>query len=144
MLEVGTEIVSDIVRGGKRLLKYVFSKAKGLTVKVGTTLGNVLVRGSFSVQNPTELTQDFDVMSNGDDIDYFVSPELYERSTTVSTDGQRRKRQAATPTNATTNEVILYLSIVGLDDNNTFSLNTTIGDTTEAIPPSPTEAAGGE
>ena len=135
MLEVGTEIVSDIARGAKRLLKYLFSKAKGLTVKVGITRGNVLVRGSFSVQNPTELTQDFVVMSNGDEIDYFVSPELYEQSTTVNTDGQRRKRQA-TPTN----ELTLYLSIVGLDNNNTFSLNTTIGDTTEAIPPS----AGGE
>ena len=140
MLEVGTEIVSDVARGAKRLLKYLFSKAKGLTVKVGITVGNVLVRGSFSVQNPTELTQDFAVMSNGDEIDYFVSPELYERSTTVNTDGQRRRRQATTPTNATTDEVILYLSIVGLDNNNTFSLNTTIGDTTEAIPPS----AGGE
>ena len=144
MLEVGIEIVSDIVGGAKRLLEYVFSKAKGLTVKIGITRGNVLVRGSFSIQNPTELTQDFVVMSNGDEIDYFVSPELYERSTTVNTDGQRRKRQATTPTNATTDEVILYLSIVGLDNNNTFSLNTTIGDTTEAIPPSPTEAAGGE
>ena len=133
MLEVGTEIVSDVVRGGKRLFKYVVSKAEGLTVKVGITLGNVLVRGSFSVQNPTELTQDFVVTSNGDKIDYFVSPELYERSTTVNTDGQRRKRQATTPTN-TTNELTLYLSIVGLDNNNTFSLNTTIGDTTASIP----------
>ena len=133
MLEVGTKIVSKVTGGGKRLFKYVFSKAKGLTVKVGITLGNVLARGSFSVQNPTELTQDFVVTSNGDKIDYFISPELYEQSTTVSTDGQRRKRQATTPTNAT-NELTLYLSIVGLDNNNTFSLNTTIGDTTASIP----------
>ena len=129
MLRVGTKIVSNIARGAKRLLKYVYLKAEGLTVKVGITVGNVLVRGSFSVQNPTELTQDFVVTSNGDKIDYFVSPELYEQSTTVSTDGQRRKRQA-TPTN----ELTLYLSIVGLDNNNTFSLNTTIGDTTASIP----------
>ena len=129
MLRVGTKIVSNIARGAKRLLKYVYLKAEGLTVKVGIRLGNVLVRGSFSVQNPTELTQDFVVTSNGDKIDYFVSPELYEQSTIVNTDGQRRKRQA-TPTN----ELTLYLSIVGLDNNNTFSLNTTIGDTTASIP----------
>ena len=129
MSDVGTEIVGKVTGGGKRLFKYVFSKAKGLTVKVGITLGNVLARGSFSVQNPTELTQDFVVTSNGDKIDYFISPELYEQSTTVNTDGQRRKRQA-TPTN----ELTLYLSIVGLDNNNTFSLNTTIGDTTASIP----------
>ena len=142
MLEIGREIASRVAKGASRLLKYAFSRVRGMTIKVGITQGNVLARGSFSVQNPTELTQDFVVTSNGDKIDYFVSPELYERSTTVSTDGQRRKRQATTPTNATTDEGILYLSIVGLDDNNTFSLNTTIGDTTKAIPP--TEAAGGE
>ena len=113
-----------------------------MTIKVGITLGNVLVRGSFSVQNPTELTQDFVVMSNGGEIDYFVSPEAYEQSTTINTDGQHRKRQ--TMPNNTTDDFTLYLSVIGLNDNNTFTLNTTIGDTTEAIPPSPTDAAGGE
>ena len=142
MLEIGREIASRVAKGASRLLKYAFSRVRGMTIKVGITVGNVLVRGSFSVQNPTELTQDFVAMSNGGEIDYYVSPEAYEQSTTINTDGQRRKRQ--TMPNNTTDELTLYLAVIGLNDNNTFTLNTTTGDTTESIPPSPTKAAGGE
>ena len=52
-------------------------------------------------------------------------------STTVIDDSQqRRKRQV--PTNVTGSN--LYLSIIGVENNNTFSLNTTYGDTTDAVP----------
>ena len=101
-----------------------------MTIKINVDIGNVIVRGSFSVPNPTELTQDFVVMSDGSDIDYFVSPQLFESSTTVNNDSQqRRKRQA--PNNTTA--INLYLSIIGIDSNNTFSLNTTTGDTTDTV-----------
>ena len=75
-----------------------------------------MVRGSFTVQNPDALTQDFSVMSNGNGIDYFISPQLYIQSTTDDDDdddddGSRRKRQTSMP------------------NINTFALNTTFGDT---------------
>ena len=125
------EIASNVARGSMRLLQYAYSRIEGMTLKIDVTQGSLLVRGSFSVQNPTELTQDFTVTSNGNDIDYYISPGLYERSTTIDSGSQRRKRQAPIPTNAT--DLNVYLSIVGLDNNNTFILNTTIGDTTESI-----------
>lgn len=125
------EIASNVAKGSTRLLQYAYSLIEGMTLKIDVTQGSLLVRGSFSVQNPTELTQDFTVMSNGNDIDYYISPGLYERSTTIDSGSQRRKRQAPIPTNAT--DLNVYLSIVGLDNNNTFILNTTIGDTTENI-----------
>ena len=103
-----------------------------MTLKVNVTQGNLLVYGSFSVQNPNNLTQDFSVMSNGNDIDHFISPELLKQSTDRDGGGSRKKRQTPTPTNAT--DANVYLSIVGLNDNNTFVLNTTFGDTTESIP----------
>ena len=132
ILETGMEIATSISRGSSRLLQYEFP-SMGMTLKVDVTQGNLVVRGSFSVQNPNELTQDFSVMSNGNDIDYFISPELLRQSTdNGNNDGRRTKRQAPTPTNAT--DANVYLSIVGLNDNNTFVLNTTVGDTTESIP----------
>ena len=128
-MESGMEIATTIPKGSSRLLQYEFP-SEGMTVKVDVTQGNLLVRGSFNIQNPNVLTQDFSVMSNGNNIDYFISPELFRQSTTDN-DGRRTKRQAPTPTNATNGN--LYLSIVGLNDNNTFVLNTTFGDTTESI-----------
>ena len=128
------EIATSIPKGSSRLLQYEFPSV-GMTLKVAVTQGNLAVLGSFSVQNPNELTQDFSVMSNGNDIDYFISPELLRQSTTDDDDDDHRrhkKRQTSMPTNATNANV--YLSIVGLNDNNTFALNTTFGDTTESIP----------
>ena len=143
ILEIGRDIVSVVSKGVSRLFRYAFSKTLGMTIKIGIGLGDVLVRGSFSVQNPTELTQDFVAMSSKGVIDYFVSPKAYENSTAISTtDGQRQTM----PNNVTTDELTLYLAVIGLNDNNTFTLNTTTGDTTESIPPSPSEipTAGGE
>ena len=112
-----------------------------MTLKVNITQGDLLIRGSFTIHNPNELTQDFSVMSNGNDIDYFISPELLRQSTdNGNNDGQRTKRQAPTPTNAT--DANVYLSIVGLNDNNTFILNTTFGDNTESIPSIPPTQGG--
>ena len=125
------EIASNVAKGSTRLLQYAYSRIEGMTLKIDVTQGSLLVRGSFSIQNPTELTQDFTVMSNGNDIDYYISPELYEKSTTIDSGSQRRKRQTPIPTNAT--DLNVYLSIVGLDNNNTFILNTNIGDNTESI-----------
>ena len=128
------EIATTLPKGSSRLLQYEFP-SMGMTLKIDITIGNLAIRGSFSVQNPNELTQDFSVMSNGNDIDYFISPELYLQSTTDDDDGgSRRKRQTSIPTNITGANV--YLSVVGLNDNNTFVLNTTFGDTTEYIPTS--------
>ena len=112
-----------------------------MTLKVNVTQGNLLVYGSFSVQNPNNLTQDFSVMSNGNDIDHFISPELLRQSTdNRDGGGSRKKRQTPTPTNAT--DANVYLSIVGLNDNNTFVLNTTFGDTTESIPSTTSTSSG--
>ncbi|XP_019863493.1 PREDICTED: uncharacterized protein LOC109592497 [Amphimedon queenslandica] len=119
------EIATTLPKGSSRLLQYEFP-SMGMTLKIDIKLGNLVARGSFSVQNPNELTQDFFVMSNGNDIDYFISPELYIQSTTDDDDDGRH-----------TNDANVYLSIVGLNDNNAFVLNTTFGDTTESIPTTP-------
>ena len=130
------EIATTIPLGSSRLLQYEFP-SMGMTLKIEITMGNLVVRGSFNVQNPNEFTQDFVVMSNGKDIDFFISPEIMRQSTNNdNNDGRRTKRQAPIPTNINITGANVYLSIVGLNDNNTFVLNTTFGDTTEYIPSS--------
>ncbi|XP_019862223.1 PREDICTED: uncharacterized protein LOC109590790 [Amphimedon queenslandica] len=134
-LSIGNLITGYVGLKAFRLIKFSFPWRLGMTVKLAISAGDFIIRGSFCVPNPTELTQDFVVTSDGSDIDYFVSPELFESSTTVIDDSQqRRKRQA--PTNVTDSN--LYLSIIGVGNNNRFSLNTTYGDTTDAV-----SAAGG-
>lgn len=95
-----------------RLLEYKFPK-EGMTLKIDITQGQLIVYGSFSIRNPTVLTADFSIKSTSK-INYFISPELYSNSITVNNNISVR----------------VYLSLIGLQINNTFSLNTTFGNTT--------------
>ena len=101
-----------------------------MTISIDIVEGRIIVYGSFTIRNPTTLTADFFIQSGGSSgINYFVSPDLYERSTSRSSGGLgRRKRQA---------EKNVYLAIVGLMSNNSFTMNTTTGDTVPYVSPSP-------
>ena len=118
-------MTTSLSMGKSRLLLYSFTN-EGITLKVDITLGQVLVQGSFIIQNPTSLTADFSVTSTNSGIDYFISPALYQ-SSIGDLQTSRRRRQTGSTSNITAN---VYLSIEGLETNNTFSLNTTFGDTT--------------
>ena len=118
-------MTTSLSMGKSRLLLYSFTN-EGITLKVDITLGQVLVQGSFIIQNPTSLTADFSVTSTTSGIDYFISPALYQ-SSIGDLQTSRRRRQTGSTSNITAN---VYLSIEGLETNNTFSLNTTFGDTT--------------
>ena len=111
-----------------RLLQYPFPD-EGITLKIDITIGQIQVQGSFTIQNPTSLTADFSIQSTSAGIDYFISPDLYQ-SSTGGMQANRRRRQTGSPSNTTAN---VFLSIEGLDTNNTFSLNTTFGDTAPPI-----------
>ena len=106
------------------MLQYTFPD-EGLIIKINIISGRLLIYGSFSVRNPTLLTADFSIQSTSTGIDYFISPDLYQ-SSTGGMQTSRRRRQTGSQLNTTAN---VFLSIEGLDTNNTFSLNTTFGDT---------------
>ena len=119
--------INDIIEGTigirqVRLLQYQFP-SEGMTLKVDINWGQLQVYGSFSIRNPTVLTADFSVQNTSQGIDYFISPELYARSSTGI-----NKRQAST-----NSPVNLYLSLTGLQNNTEFFLNTTFGDTSDAM-----------
>ena len=119
---ISEPLTTSLGMGKSRLLQYPFPD-EGITLKVDITLGQVLVQGSFTIQNPTSLTADFSITSTNSGIDYFISPDLYQSSI----GGFQTSRRTGSPSNVTGN---VYLSIEGLQTNNTFSLNTTFGDTT--------------
>lgn len=125
IIDISAEIEGTIAGGAKRILEYIGFPDEGFTLEINIPVGGLQVYGSFEISNPTSLTADFE-FSVQIDINYFVSPEL--RPSTCDDVGMRRRRQA----NNVTLSNNLYLSIVGLEDNNTFSLNTTIGDTSSA------------
>ena len=66
------------------------------------------------------LTADFAIRSTSE-IDYFVSPELYDESVINYYDGENCQASG----NAS-----VFIRLVGQEDINTFSLNTTYNDTT--------------
>ena len=109
-----------------RLLQYAFP-VEGLTIKFVIVSGQLLIYGSFSVQNPTLLTADFSIQGTTTGIDFFISPEL--RQSVFDSQSNRRRRQTSSPSNTTGN---VFLSIEGLQSNNTFTLSTTLGDTTSS------------
>ena len=101
-----------------RLLQYAFP-SEGLTLVIDVTQGQIQVYGSFSIPNPTVLTADFSVQFTSRNNYFFVSPQLYQSTNTIIS------------TNSSTN---VYISLTGLQNNNVFSMNTTLDDTTP--PPS--------
>ena len=122
---ISEPLATTLGMGKFRLLQYPFPD-EGTTLKIDVTLGQVLVQGSFTIQNPTSLTADFSLTSTTSSIDYFISPDLYQ-SSTGGLQTSRQRRQTVSTSNITVN---VYLSIKGLQTNNTFFLNTTFGDTT--------------
>ena len=126
IVPISEPLRTSLGMGESRLLQYPFPD-EGITLKVDITLGQVLVHGSFTIQNPNSLTADFSITSTNNGINFFISPDLYHSSIGGS-QTIRERRQIGLPSITTTN---VYLSIEGLQTNNTFSLNTTFGDTSK-------------
>ena len=75
IVSVSDYLTASLCMGKSRLLQYPFPD-EGITLNVYTTLGQVQVQGSFTIENPTFLTADFSVTSTTSGIDYFISLAL--------------------------------------------------------------------
>ena len=109
--------------GEFRLLQYPFPD-EGITLKVYIISGQIQVHGSFTIRYPTSLTADFSITSTTDGIVFFISPDLYQSSTS-HLQTSRQRRQSGSPSNTTAN---VYLYIEGLQTNNTFYMIATPGE----------------
>ena len=123
----------------KLYLQY-FVPDDGFTIQVELDIGRVVVCGSNSLERPDcsySLTYDWRLeISKYEEL--FIGPDGFPSGVPIPS-------SATTPTNAPTQTILpttsaqngtqtnsnvsVYITIEGLDDDNTFSLNTTYGDT---------------
>ena len=121
---VSEEFSNSIDDGESQYLQYDFPVDEGFTIEVEVTAGMLTMYGSFSIRNPNAITSDFTATAGDENFQYFVSPELYNRSVYIGPSDDRRKRQSG-------NDPQLFLALVGIEEINTFSLNTTFGDVSD-------------
>ena len=96
----------------------------GFTMTVDVTEGAISVCGSKEIERPDcsySPTYDWKV-----DIPFSTEIHITGSGLLDGNIPSKKKRQTVPNVNAT----ILHVTIEGLDDNNTFTLNTTFGDTT--------------
>ena len=117
--DISQSVQRTLGRDQSQYLQYNFPIEDGFTVKINISVGEITVYGSFTIRTPSSLTADFEVTSRNF-IDYYISPAFYNSS--VYTAG--RQSQTAGSNN-------VYLNLQGVDQTNTFSLNTTLGDVTD-------------
>ena len=118
--DISQQLQNTIGRNQSQTFKYEYH-SEGFTIKIEVIVGGLVVYGSFSIPTPSSVTADFKIYATNK-LDYFVSPSLYN---SVYGDGQGQYHHLSE--NAT-----LYISLVGQENNNTFILNTTFGDTTDS------------
>ena len=117
IFEISQELQTTIGRDQATNLEYNFPP-EGLTIKIEISDGKLVLYGSFTIPGPSSLTADFEISSTSV-INYFVSPELYDESV-INYDGENRLPLG---------DASVFLTLVGLEDINTFSLFTTLHDT---------------
>ena len=93
--------------------------------------GTILLYASTTIPNPNEVSYDWKMeCSDCDACEIYVDPEDFE---VISADEpQRRRRQAIMNV---TEEIVytnftVYVSVEGVEDRNTFQLDSDVGDTT--------------
>ena len=96
-------------------LEYNFP-LEGLTITIEIFVGELVLYGSFTIPSPTSLTADFEIRIINE-INFFVSPELYSASVVSFVGGARRRRQIS-------EDASVFITLVGQGDINTFSVTT--------------------
>ena len=94
---------------------------QGMTVRIDVNEGSVALFGSNKIQMPNEAFYDFMLSNNRRDI--FVTKSTFGIDTPAET-----KREITNFTNIT-----VYISIQGQGVSNSFTFNTTVGDTSTGI-----------
>ena len=126
--------VGTLSRGGK--VRYELQvPGGGVTVNLCVSIGSVLFYGSFTVPNPNSALHDYvqEVINNGGETtcaDVFIQPEVVESPDTNRLGKRQADNDRGSPSNETTTTTILYISLEGGGDINTFVLETSEGDST--------------
>lgn len=105
--------------------RYSYSyQEEGVTIRLCVQNGRVVLYASLTVPNPNRALNDFalDAFLLGDICeDVFVDPSMMPD--VQGTGGRRRRQTSSSP------ERILFVSIEGIAESSTFTLETTMGNT---------------
>ena len=117
------QVISTSIQQNVATFLQVALPEEGITFSLDVSEGSVVMYGSNKIQNPNEAFHDF--MLSDDKPDIFVNQETFSPSTGTT------KPPGINNTNNI--DITVYLSIQGQRALNNFTLNTTVGDTTEDI-----------
>ena len=122
--QLGEPSSHSVSQGEMSYITYPF-EPEGVTLQFRVEEGTLDVFGSFNVRNPTRSTADFNFVAELQTTHY-VSPESFEQATGMQLNGGRLARQVASE-NATT-EHSLFITIMGLNEMNSFDVTTVPGE----------------
>lgn len=121
--EIEQGFVGTLEQNQKAFYQFALPEG-GATVKIDVETGSVVLYASNTIQNPNEALYDYKLETSSSS-DVYISPDDFEDTTSIT------KRQAMPPANT---NITIYISIEGQSGINSFSLNTTYGDTTSTEP----------
>ena len=95
---------------------------EGLTVRICTHNGTIILYGSFTISNPNKALHDFA-------LDAFILGNICEDVFVQQSNSKSgKKKRQAVPSKPDS----VYISIEGLAEKSTFTLTTSVGNTTES------------
>ena len=115
VINITQQLQISIGRNQVTNLEYNFP-LEGLTITIEISVGELVLYGSFTIPSPSSLTADFEIRIINE-INFFVSPELYSASVVSFIGGERRRRQIS-------EDASVFITLVGQEDINTFSTTT--------------------
>lgn len=121
-------VKSNFGRGDRVRYQYTIRES-GVIIRLCVTEGRVILYASVNLPNPNRALNSFTLDPNTAHSvqceDVFVSPEVISRRPRQQS---VKKRQVPTSED---NDIILYVTIEGIDDSSSFTLETPTGNSTQ-------------
>jgi len=126
---VGEASSGSLDRGGTVRLNFALP-VEGITIKLCVSEGYLVLYASVSSTAPNSAVNDFMLEIGTGCSDIYIDPRGIGNGNDNSNNAlSRRKRQVFNSTASESANLTLYISIEGVEERNTFILQTTTGDT---------------
>lgn len=132
-MEVREEVrVSAQRRGAVSYFQYQLPE-EGMTLQLNVAAGRVVLYASMRIQNPNSALYDY-TLETGSEEDIYISPEdlMIDNSEIAVNVVERnnRKRDVGEEENEG-EEIMIFITVEGLELNNSYTLDTLVGDTSK-------------
>jgi len=123
---VGEASSGSLDRGGTARLNFALP-VEGITIRLCVSQGYLVLYASVSSTAPNSAVNDFMLEIGTGCSDIYIDPT--DTGNGIDNSMGRRKRQMFSSTASESANITLYVSIEGVEERNTFILQTTTGDT---------------